>query len=180
MTGRAAAFGFVALLLLVLAGVGWTLGAPSTFGPGPFEQGQGAYVGETTPTYWVWDAAQIWAIPTPVPTLGSTHPLTPSLLPTTSASYAINAATSGNTSVRWEFTETTAAPTSTELELRFTDGLSRAPSLITIYVETRNTAPGAALPYYLYWDAGAYGPTGVTVATMQVDVLVCTAVGHCP
>jgi hypothetical protein len=104
----------------------------------------------------------------------------PTLLSAASGSYRIDAATAGNTSVRWEFQETTGVPGSTELELRFTDGLTRAASSITVYLESRAGTLGAPLTFYLYWDAGAFGPTGVTVETMHVDVLVCAGIGHCP
>jgi len=171
----------IVLVVLVASTVaGWSLAAPATVGPGNTEQGQGADVGEKTPAYWVWQAAQIWGIPSPVPTALSTTSLTPTLLPTTSSSFRINAAAAANTSVRWEFLETTAAPGSTELELRFTDGLSRPATTLTVYLETRpGTLPGA-LTFFVYWDAGTFGPSGVTVQTMQVNVLVCVSVGNCP
>ncbi len=154
--------------------------APATVGPGATEQGQGADVGEATPTYWVWASTQIWHIPTPVPGAASVTAAIPTLLPVTSASYRINPSTAGNVSVRWSFTESTTGSLATELELRFTDGLSRPAVLETVYLETQATHPTAALTFTLYWDAGSFGPSGVTIQTMQVDVLVCTSVGHCP
>jgi hypothetical protein len=166
--------------LVALLSVGWSLGAPATIGPGSTEQGQGADVGEQTPGYWAWEAAQIWNIPSPVPGAVSGTSTAPTVLPAATASFRIDPAKAGNVSVRWEFQETTAAPVSTELELRFTDGLSQTAVHVTVYLETRAAAIGAALVFYLYWDAGAYGPSGVNVQTMQVTVLVCTAVGHCP
>jgi hypothetical protein len=169
-----------AALLLSSGVIGWTLGAPATVGPGTTEQAQGVDVGEQTPAYWVWEAAQIWSIPAPLPTLLSTVSGTPTLLPAASGNLRINPATAGNTSVRWGFTETTSAPGSTELELRFTDGLTRAAVMITVYLETRPGALAAALSFFTYWDAGSFGPTGITVQTLQVDVLVCTGIGHCP
>jgi hypothetical protein len=179
---RARAAGVVLVLGLLVAStvVGWSFGAPATVGPGTTEHGQGADVGERTPAYWIWVAAQIWGMPAPPPSLLSTSSLAPTVLPGASVSYRMNSATAGNTSVRWEFHETTAAPTSTELELRFTDGLTRAATTITVYLETQPTALGAPLTFFVYWDAGAFGPTGVTVQTMQVNVLVCTGIGTCP
>jgi len=166
-------------LLLTSTVVGWSFAAPATVGPGATEHGQGADVGERTPAYWVWEAAQILAMPAP-PALLSTSSAAPTVLPAASTSYRMNPATAGNTSVRWEFHETTATPTSTELELRFTDGLTRAATTITVYLETQPTALGATLTFFVYWDAGAFGTSGVTVQTMQVNVLVCTGIGHCP
>ncbi|MCI4372464.1 MAG: hypothetical protein L3K02_02295 [Thermoplasmata archaeon] len=170
----------MASLLLGSAVIGWGLGAPATVAPGTVEQGQGADVGEQTPAYWVWQAAQVWGMPSPVPAMLSTVSLTPTLLPAAGASFRINGATAANTSVRWEFGETTAAPGSTELELRFTDGLSRAASTLTVYLETRPGTLPAGLTFFLYWDAGAFGPSGVTVETMHVIVLACAGIGRCP
>lgn len=169
-----------ATLALVVTIVGWTQAAPATVGPGTTEQGQGADVGEKTTAYWLWEGAQLWHIPNPAPTVLSTTATVPTLLPALSGSFSINSATATNTSVRWTFEETTAAPTSTELELRFTDGLTRTAVVITVYLETRTTAPTAPLAYFLYWDAGAFAPTGITVQTMQVTVQACTSLGHCP
>jgi len=177
---RWASAGVVLGFVLASTVVGWSFGAPATVGPGTTEQGGGADVGEQTPTYWTWEAAQIWVIPTTLPPLLSSNSPAPTLLPAASSSFRMNAATAGNTSVRWEFTETTAAPASTELELRFTDGLTRAAAAFTVYLETR---PGTLLvpnTFFVFWDAGAFGPSGITVQTMQVDVLVCASVGHCP
>jgi hypothetical protein len=174
--------GIFLVLSLILAStvVGWSLGAPATVGPGTTEQGQGADVGEQTPAYWEWEAAQIWSMPTPVPGLVSTSSPAPTVLAATSSSYRINSATAGNTSVRWEFLEKTTAPSSTELELRFTDGLTRSATSTTVYLETGPGTLGAQLTFFLYWDAGSFGPSGVTIQTMHVDVLVCTGIGHCP
>jgi hypothetical protein len=137
-------------------------------------------VGEATPTYWTWEAAQIWHIPSPVPPALSTTAGTPTVLPTVASAFRINLAAAGNVSVRWSFRETTAAPASTELELRFTDGLTRPASQLTVYLETRPGVLPAALVFQIYWDAGAFGPSAITVETMQVAVLACTAVGTCP
>lgn len=63
---------------------------------------------------------------------------------------------------------------------RFLDGLTHAAVAIRVYFETRATPPLAVLDFYLYWDAGTFAPGAVTVATMQVDVLACSAVGTCP
>jgi hypothetical protein len=147
---------------------------------GGTEQGQGTDVGEKTPAYWVWEAAQIWGMPAPLPPRISTTAATPTVLPAASASFRINPAIAGNTSIRWEFRETIAAPGSTELELRFTAGLTGAAVSITSYVETRPGVLPGALTFFLYWDAGAFTPARVTVETMQVTVLVCTSVGVCP
>lgn len=173
-------WGVVAATLLIGAFCGGVLGAGSQIGPGTTEQAQGADVGEAGPTYWVWAATQLDVVPTPVPGAVSTAVAAPTLLPTASTSYRIDAATAGNTSVRWEFTEETTAPKSTELELRFTAGLSKTAAHITVYFETRPTAPTAALIFYAYWDAGAFSPASLSIETMQVDVLVCTAIGVCP
>jgi hypothetical protein len=156
------------------------LGAPGTVQPGGPEQGQGADVGEAGPSYWVWEAAQVWHIPRPVPALLSASAAAPTRLARASTSYRIDAAVSGDLAVRWTFSETTTAPASTELELRLTDGLSGTANTLTVYVETQLGVRRAALTFLLYWDAGAVGPTGITVETMQADVLVCSAVGHCP
>jgi hypothetical protein len=170
----------VAVAALVFTVIGWSDGAPATVGPGATEQGQGADVGEKTPVYWPWEETQLWSVPTPAPTRVSTALATPTLLPAAAASYVINPATAGNASVRWTFEETTAAPLSTEFELKFTDGLSRAAVSITVYLETRPTAPTAAVTFILYWDAGTFAPAGITVQTMQVLVQTCTSIGHCP
>ncbi|MGA8275884.1 MAG: hypothetical protein WB789_10200 [Thermoplasmata archaeon] len=174
--------GILVVLALVLASTvaGWSLGAPASVGPGTAEQGQGADVGEQSPAYWGWEAAQIWGMPAPVPTLLSTGSSAPTVLAAASSSYRINSATAANTSVRWEFLETTAAPGSTELELRFVDGLTRAASSVTVYLETRPGTLAVDLTFLIYWDAGAFGPSGVTVQTMHVTVLVCTGIGRCP
>jgi hypothetical protein len=170
----------LAALSLTATVVGWTEGAPATIGPGTTETAQGADVGEKTPAYWLWEATQLWHIPKPTPTALSTTPALPTLLTAASGSYDINSATAGNTSVRWSFQETTAAPRSTELELRFTDGLSHNAAVLTVYIETRATAPTVALTFLLYWDAGTFAPAGITVQTMQVLVQGCPSVGHCP
>jgi hypothetical protein len=170
----------VAGTLLAATFLGWGFAAPATIGSGTPEQAQGADVGEKTPTYWVWEGTQRWMIPTPVPALLSSVVTVPTVLPATAATYAINAATAANTSVRWTFQETVAAPTSTELELRFTAGLSRAAVTITVYLETRSTGLTGALLFTLFWDAGPFAPTGITVQTMQVTVQACASVGHCP
>ncbi|MGP8072212.1 MAG: hypothetical protein ACLPZM_03675 [Thermoplasmata archaeon] len=176
LAGAAGATGILVISILVGTGVA----APATIGPGPAETGQGADIGQASLAYWVWQATQLWAIPTPVPTTLSTTATTPTVLSATASSYTINAATAKDQSVRWEFEETTTAPASTELELRFLDGLTRTAVAVRIYLETRATAPAAALDFLLYWDAGAFAPGAVTIATMQVDVLACTSVGHCP
>ncbi|MCI4366052.1 MAG: hypothetical protein L3K10_08390 [Thermoplasmata archaeon] len=171
----------LALLLIVTSTlVGWSTAAPSAVLQGPPEQGEGADVGESTPGYWLWQATQVWHVPNPVPPLLSSNPLLPTVLPGTAASDTLNPATAGNSSVRWTFSETTTVSPSKELELRFTDGLARPATLVTVYLETQLFPPLAPLAYTLYWDAGPFGPTGITVETMQVDVLVCTSIGVCP
>lgn len=170
----------VTALLLAVTFVGWTQAAPATVGPGTTEQGQGADVGERTTAYWLWEGAQLWHIPNPSPSVLSTTATLPTVLPAGSGTFSINAATATNTSVRWTFEETTAAPPSTELELRFIDGLTRTAAIITVYLETRTTAPTAPLAFILYWDAGAFAPTGITIQTMQVTVQACSSLGHCP
>ncbi|MGA8664959.1 MAG: hypothetical protein WB809_07860 [Thermoplasmata archaeon] len=176
MAGSSALAGILAVVLLIGAGIA----APAQLTTGPVETGQGADVGQQGLVYWVWLATQLWGIPTPAPTVLSTAVGAPTLLPAAGASFTINAATSTDPSVRWEFQETTAAPVSTELELRFLDGLTHAAVAIRVYLETRATPPLAVLDFYLYWDAGTFAPGAVTVATMQVDVLACSAVGTCP
>jgi hypothetical protein len=170
----------VAACLLALTVLGWTVAAPASIGPGTPELAQGADVGENTPTYWLWEGAQRWNIPAPVPALLSDVATLPTVLPAAGASYVLNSATATNTSVRWTFRETVAAPTSTELELRFTDGLSRTAVTITVYLETRASALPGPLTFLLYWDGGAFAPTGITVQTMQVTVQACASLGHCP
>ncbi len=167
-----------AVVLAILLGAGW--GAPAQLLPGPTETGGGADVGEQALTYWVWEATQVWEIPATVPPALSTVAGTPTRLPAAGASFSIGAATGGATSVRWEFREAPAAPLSTELELRFVEGLSGPAAKGTVYLETQATPRGAALVFYLFWDAGTAAPSAITVATMQVDVLTCAAVGNCP
>ncbi len=166
------------LLMAILVGAGWSASAQLI--PGPTEVGGGADVGEQAPAYWVWEATQVWEVPAVVPAELSATAGTPTRLPGVGSSFTINAAKAGDPSVRWEFEETTAAPVSTELELRFLDGLSGPAAKVTVYLETQATVRAGALVFYLFWDAGASAPSAITVATMQVDVLGCTAVGTCP
>lgn len=172
--------GIAATILIVSAAVGTVVGASAQFGAGATEKGQGAYVSESNPAYWVWQSTLLGTIPTPLPGLISLRAAAPTLLPVASTNYRIDAATVGNTSVVWQFQEATTAPHSTELELRFTAGLSGTAVKITGYVETRAVAILAALTFTFAWDAGAFAPGVVTVESMQVSVLVCTAIGTCP
>jgi hypothetical protein len=165
--------------LFVVSLLGLTTGSTQVTA-GPVEVGQGAYVGEQSPAYWTWLATQLSAVPTPAPAAASTNPAAPTMLPFGGRSYAINPATAGSPAVRWEFAEQTTAPRSTELELRFMVGISAATVLIKIYVETNAFPPYRAHDYYLYWGAGTYPPTTLTIATEQATVLVCSAVGTCP
>ncbi len=178
--GSPAWWGVIAATIVGAVLVAGVFGAPAQVGPGATEQAQGADVGEAGPAYWVWEASQVVTIPTPVPGAISTVMTAPTVLPAGSTPYRIDPATAGNTSVRWEFSEETTAPRSTELELRFTVGLSRQAVHITAYLETQSAALAAAILFYAYWDAGAFSPSSLSVETMQVDVLVCTAVGVCP
>lgn len=179
--GRLVTGGLLAVaLVLATTAVGWSFGNPGNVSPGTVEQGQGADVGERTPVFWVWSASQIGNMPKNVPPALSTSSAAPTQLPASSSSFRINPANAGNTSVRWTFTETTAGPGSTELELRFTAGLTRAAMTITVYLETHPGVLRVALTYSIYWDAGAVEPSGITVQTMQVNVLVCAGIGLCP
>lgn len=170
----------VAGILVVSILIGTGVAAPAQLVQGPFETGQGADVGQQSIAYWVWQATQLWGIPTPVPTALSAIVTAPTVLPAVAASFTINTATATNQSVRWTFQETTAAPISTELELRFLDGLTHAAVSLRVYLETRGTVLLGALTFELYWDAGTFAPGAVTVETMQVDVLACASVGLCP
>jgi len=156
-----------------------TIAASVTVTAGSIEQGQGAYVGESTPTYWTWASEAVRVIPAAVPAEASANPAAPTLLPEASASYTINAATAGATAVRWVFDEALVAPASSELELRFVAGLQAAAVHITVYVEIQAAVDGAFV-YRFYWDAGMVAPGTVTVGTLQTQVLACTSVGHCP
>ena len=159
---------------------GFTLGAATQVTQGTTENSQGAFVSQASQTYWLWHATILVAIPVPVPAAASTTVTAPTVLPAGGTSYTINPSTAGAESVRWQFAEQTTAPASTELEFRFVAGLNGPSSSIRIYLETQALAPFAAVTYFLYWDAGAFPPTSLTIETMQVTVLVCTSVGHCP
>jgi hypothetical protein len=173
-------FAFAATALFVALALGSVLAASATFGLGKSEEGQGAYVGETGLTYWQWRANAVDTIPTPVPGAVSHVVTAPTVLAGASTSYMINTGKVGNTSVRWEFRETAAAPLSREIELRFTDGLTAIAVKITAYIETRATGIFGPILFYFYWDAGTFAPGSVTVESMQVVALVCSAVGVCP
>ncbi len=172
--------GVAAVVLVGSMALGSVLGASALFGPGSTEDGQGAYVSESTPAYWTWQETLRGTIPAPVPAAVSLAAHVPTLLPALATAYRLAPATAGNNSVRWVFQEATTTPRLTELELRFTVGVAGSTVKITAYVESATTVLGAALDFTFYWDAGTAGPTAVTVATMQATVLVCTAVGVCP
>jgi hypothetical protein len=168
----------VALLSIVL--VGPTIAAAEQFLPGAAESAGGAYVAQSSPAYWVWEGTEIWTVPVTVPALLSPVVTAPTRLAATGGSYVLDAAKAGNTSVRWEFEETTGAPTSAELEVRILVGLSNPSVAIKLYVETQAAVLTRALTFFLYWDAGKFAPTGLTVETMQASFLVCSSIGHCP
>ncbi len=159
---------------------GFALGAATQVTQGQVENSQGAYVAQQGLTYWTWEATILDTIPTPVPGSASTAVGTPTVLPAAGASYVIDTSTAGAESVRWEFSEAITAPTSTELEFRFVAGLNGPSSSLRVYLETQRPAPVGALTFYLYWDAGTFPPASLTIETMQVTVLACTAVGTCP
>jgi hypothetical protein len=167
---------FAATLLLLASGIA----APAQVTYGATEQGGGADAGATVLTYWTWAATQIWGMPAPLPTAASNKVAAPTVLPAAGTSYRTGPATSGNTSVRWEFSETTAAPGGKEIELRFTVGLSAASVSFRLYIETQGAPPTTAQTYYFYWDASTFAPARLTVETMQVTALACTAIGVCP
>jgi len=171
-----------AILVAAILGIvgGFTLGAATQVAQGPTEYSDGALVAQQDLSYWVWHATILTTIPARVPTAASTAVATPTILPAAGRSYTINAATAGAEAVRWQFSEGTTAPASTELELRLVAGLNGPSSSIRIYLETQAVAPFGALTFFLYWDAGAFPPASLTIETMQVTVLVCTSVGHCP
>lgn len=171
-----------AILVAAILGIvgGFTLGAATQVTQGPVENSQGAFVSQQGTTYWTWAATILTVIPTPAPAAASTTVTAPTRLPAGGTSYVINPSTAGAEAVSWQFTEGTTSPVSTELEFRFVAGLSGPSSAIRIYLETQTVAPGVATTYLLYWDAGTFPPTSLTIETMQVTVLACTAVGTCP
>lgn len=171
-----------AVLVAAVLGIvgGFALGAATQVTQGPVENSQGAYVAQAGLTYWTWHATILDTIPTPVPASASTTVAAPTVLPGAGTSYDINPSTAGAQAVRWQFSEGTTAPVSTEIELRFVAGLNGPSSSIRIYLETQTLPPVGALTFYLYWDAGAFPPASLTVETMQITVLACTAVGTCP
>jgi hypothetical protein len=168
-----------ALVLLFVALLGLTTAATQVTS-GPVESGQGTDVGEHGLTYWVWEATQLHAVPTPAPAVLSAVASAPTLLAAGGRSYAIGAVTAAAEGVRFEFQEQTTAPASTELELRFVVGMSAAAMTIKVYVETRPIPPIRTLTYFLYWNPGVFPPTELTIATEQATALVCTAIGTCP
>ncbi len=168
----------IALVLGLLLSGG--LGASAQLLSGVTEVGGGSNVGELSVSYWTWASTAVWKIPVTVPALASSTVGTPTRLATGGGALVLDAATAGNASVRWEFVESTAAPHSTEIELRFTVGLSGPAASFRTYLETQTATPTGALTFFLFWDAGTVAPTGITIETMQVDVLACSSVGHCP
>jgi len=159
---------------------GFTLGAATQVTQGPVENSQGAFVAQQGTAYWTWHATILTVIPTPAPGLASGTVGAPTRLPAGGASYVIGPSTAGAEAVRWQFTEGTTTPASTELEFRFVAGLSGPSSAIRVYLETQAAIPGFATTYFLYWDAGTFPPASLTIETMQVTVLACSAVGTCP
>jgi len=186
MTGRSGGPGWgltlSAIAVATLLGVvgGFTLGAATQVTKGPVENSQGAFVSQQGTVYWTWQATILMAIPTPVPAAASTVVTAPTGLPAGGTSWVINPSTAGAESVRWEFHEGTTTPASTELEFRFVAGLNGPSSSIRVYLESQAAVPGATVTYYLYWDAGTFPPASLTIESMQVTVLACTSVGHCP
>jgi hypothetical protein len=168
-----------AVALLFVALLGLTTGATQVTS-GPVESGQGTDVGEQGLAYWVWEATQLHAVPTPAPAVLSANAAAPTPLPFGGRSYAIGAVTAGAEGIRFEFQEQTTAPGLTELELRFVVGLSTSAVTIKVYVETRAVPPIRVLTYYLYWNPGPFPPTQLTIATEQATALACTAIGTCP
>jgi hypothetical protein len=171
-------------LLAVIAVGALAVGIVSAVGSqvtsGATETGAGAYVTEHPLAYWGWHATELTTIPAAVPPAVSTTVGAPTHIGRVAASYVINAAVAGQTAVAWVFEESTAAPDRTELAITFVDGLSSAATTITVYLETAPRAPGAALTFTFYWDAGTFAPESLEIETMTGTVQACTAVGDCP
>jgi len=169
-----------AVAFLTVALFGGAIGVATSILQGGSEQAQGAYVSEETPAFWNWSDTLLDAIPAVVPGAASTDVAAPTLLPAGGQSFVIDPSTAGHPGIRWQFQEATTAPQSTELELRFVAGLVNSAVHITVYLETQAVIPGAAVDYFLYWDAGTFASGSLSVETMQVVVLACASVGACP
>lgn len=173
-------FAFAAVCSLGGAVLGGVAGASTNVTSGIAEQGAGMDVGQQSLTYWIWESVHFEVIPPRVPPAASTVAGAPTVLPRVGASYVLGPSTPGDSAFRWVFEEGAGAPQSTELELRFVAGTTNPAVHITIYVETQAIAPLGAPTYRFYWDAGTASPSSITVETLQVTVLVCASVGHCP
>ncbi|MGA9839512.1 MAG: hypothetical protein WBE40_06375 [Thermoplasmata archaeon] len=171
--------------LLVVVGVtvstlGLAAALATQISEGTAESGQGAYVAQSSLTYWNWEGTLLGTIPLPVPRTVSTAVATPTVLPAGRRSYTVNAGTAGQTSVEWTFGQGVSAPTSTELVITFVLGLNHPVVTISIYVETNARASAAVSTYHFYWDAGTFAPGSLAIETMTATVQVCTSIGTCP
>jgi len=166
-----------ALLLGSFVGLGT---GTTQIGPGPTEEGNGVSVGEHALAYWTWTETASVTVPAALPVAVSTNPAAPTRLPGASRSYALNAVASGEAAVEWTFHEVAGAPRSTELELTFVVGTVGVAQTISVYLETPARYVLGTPTFTFSWGAGDATPTGLTVATEQVSVVACAAVGDCP
>jgi hypothetical protein len=177
---RASVWGFLAVVALGVLAIGIVAAVGTQISNGGTETGAGAYVSEHPLAYWEWEGTALGTIPAAVPPAVSTTVGAPTRMPRGGATYVINPSEAGQTSVEWTFEETTAAPGRTELAITFVDGLTSAASSITVYLETGFRAPGTAVTYSFYWDAGTFAPAALDIETMSTTVQACTAIGTCP
>lgn len=166
-----------AIATVAAVGLAAGLATQITYGS---ETAQGASVTEHPLAYWTWHETILGTIPAPVPARVSAAEATPTVLPRGARSYTIDAATAGDTAVAWTFDLQTTMPRSMELMLTFADGLSGPVSTLTVYVETPVRAPGAAVAFTFYWDAGTFAPGTLVIETMTGTAVACAAVGNCP
>jgi len=168
----------VIIVAVISLAAGVVLGAVTVTSRG--ETGSGTSVGGNNLAYWTQaDADNLSTVPAGTTAL-STAVGTPTTLAAAATTYTINAATTGHAAVRWNFTESTSAPTSTEFEETFkvVTGAADTVTIVTVYAETRATAPGAAVIFTILYDVGS------TTAPILDSVLEitqqCSSVGHCP
>lgn len=144
------------------------------------QTGSGTSVGGGYLGYWKQvDADNLSTVPAGTTTLSTTVGA-PTTLAAAATTYALNAATTGHAAFRWNMTESTSAPTSTELELMFkiVTGATFAVTVLTVYVETRATALGAAVTFSLVYDEGST-TAPILDSALQISQQ-CTSVGQCP
>jgi len=177
---RLALWALVMAIAVTVTAFGVAAGLSTQVIKGAPESGQGSFVTEHALAYWSWHSTVLGTIPVVVPRQISIVVTAPSVLPRGGRSYTINTAVAGQTSVAWTFQEATTAPRTTELKLTFVDGLVPPTSTIVVYVETSTRAPGAAVSYVFYWDAGTFAPNSLAIETMTATIQACTAVGTCP